>query len=136
MNKLNKSEENLLGVKLDLVVQYERILESTLGEALESSVDKPQLPDFAKRQGAEEAVDRGKKLRKRYEDFKCSLERQFDVLQDFLLQVENYETSLGTVDEWLKKEKEIISSIELGTCATEKLHSDLLMIKVTDVNSK
>ena len=136
MNELNKSEEQLLGAKLDVIVQYERTLESTLDETLESSVDKLLIPDFAKREGAQEVVSRGRKLRKRYDDFKCSLENQLAVVQAFLLQVQNYEASLGVVEEWLKKEKEIIDSIELTTCTTEKINSELIMIKVTNVSSK
>lgn len=136
VNELNKSEEQLLGAKLDVIVQYERTLESTLDETLESSVDKLLIPDFAKREGAQEVVSRGRKLRKRYDDFKCSLENQLAVVQAFLLQVQNYEASLGVVEEWLKKEKEIIDSIELTTCTTEKINSELIMIKVTNVSSK
>lgn len=136
MNELNKSEEQLLGAKLDVIVQYERTLESTLDEPLESSVDKLLIPDFAKREGAQEVVSRGRKLCKRYDDFKCSLENQLAVVQGFLLQVQNYEASLGVVEEWLKKEKEIIDSIELTTCTTEKINSELIMIKVTNVSSK
>ena len=136
LNELNRSEEQLLGAELDLIVQYERAFESTLDETLESSVDKPLIPDFAKRQGVQEAVNRGRKLRKRFNDFKCNLENQLPKLQDFLLQVQDYEASLGVVDEWLKKEKEIINSVELSTCTSEKIDSDLMMIKVTNINSK
>ena len=136
LNELNRSEEQLLGAELDLIVQYERAFESTLDETLESSVDKPLIPDFAKRQGVQEAVNRGRKLRKRFNDFKCNLENQLPKLQDFLLQVQDYEASLGVVDEWLKKEKEIINSVELSTCTSEKTDSDLVMIKVTNINSK
>ena len=136
LNELNRSEEQLLGAELDLIVQYERALESTLDETLESSVDKPLIPDFSKRQGVQEAVNGGRKLRKRFNDFKCNLENQLPKLQGFLLQVQDYEASLGVVDECLKKEKEIINSVELSTCTTEKIDSDLMMIKVTNINSK
>ena len=68
---MNKFEELLLGKDHIVIRQYERTLEESMITAvgkLESSVDKPQIPDFAKRQGAQEAVDEGRKLRKRYED--------------------------------------------------------------------
>lgn len=136
MNELNKSEETLLDTKHDIIAQYERTLESTTittDRTLESSVDKPQIPNFAKRQGAQEVVSENKQLNKRYEDLKCSLENQLIKVQEFLLRVQTFESSLSDLDEWLIKEKESVDSIELCACTIEKITSELTVIKVTNI---
>ena len=97
---------------------------------LESSVDKPQLPDFAKRQGAQEAVDEGRKLRKRYEDLKRSTDNRLTDVQDLLRRVQDYETALGNFGDWLREEKGTINLIESFACTNEGIKTELAKIKV------
>ena len=97
---------------------------------LESSVDKPQLPDFAKRQGAQEAVDEGKKLRKRYEDLKRRTDNRLVEVQDLLRRVQDYETALGNFGDWLREEKGTVNLIESFACTNEGINTELAKIKV------
>ena len=99
-------------------------------KAAESSVDKPQLPDFAKRQGAQEAVDEGKNLRKRYEDLKRSTDNRLVKVQDLLRQVQDYETALGNFGDWLREEKGTVNLIESFACTIEGINAELDKIKV------
>lgn len=139
VNKFNKSKESLLGTKHDVIAHYERTLDSSVvitpDKTLESSVDKPLVPDFTKRQGGQEAVDEGIKLCRRYEDLKRSLENKLAKVQEFLHQVQNYETSLNAFDEWLRKQKENVDSVKLCTCTIEKINTELATIKVININS-
>ena len=96
----------------------------------ESSVDKPQLPDFAKRQGAQEAVDEGKKLRKRYEDLKRRTDNRLVEVQDLLRRVQDYETALGNFGDWLREEKGTVNLIESFACTNEGINTELAKIKV------
>ena len=97
---------------------------------LDSSVDKPQLPDFAKRQGAQEAVDEGKNLRKRYEDLKRRTDNRLAEVQDLLRRVQDYETALGSFGDWLREEKGTVNLIESFACTIEGINSELAKIKV------
>ena len=101
---------------------------------LESSVDKPQLPDFAKRQGAQEVVDGGRKLRKRYEDLKRSTDNRLAEVQDLLRRVQDYETALGNFGDWLREEKGTVNLIESFACTIEGIDAELAKIKVTNNN--
>ena len=98
--------------------------------AAESSVDKPQLPDFAKRQGVQEAVDEGKNLRKRYEDLKRSTDNRLAEVQDLLRRVQDYETALGNFGDWLREEKGTVNLIESFACTIEGINAELNKIKV------
>ena len=97
---------------------------------LESSVDRPPLPDFAKRQGAQEAVDEGKKLRKRYEDLKRRTDNRLSEVQDLLRRVQDYETALGNFGDWLREEKGTVNLIESFACTNEGINTELAKIKV------
>ena len=97
---------------------------------LESSVDKSQLPDFAKRGGAQEAVDEGRKLRKRYEDLKRNTDNRLIEVQDLLRKVQDYETALGSFGDWLREEKGTVNLIESFACTTEGINAELAKIKV------
>lgn len=97
---------------------------------VESAVDKPQLPDFTKRQGAQEAVDEGKKLRKRYEDLKRSTDNRLAEVQDLLRRVQDYETALGNFGDWLREEKGTVNLIESFACTIEGINAELTKIKV------
>lgn len=97
---------------------------------LESSVDKPQLPDFAKRQGAQEAVDEGKILRKRYEDLKRNTDNRLAEVQDLLRRVQDYETALGNFGDWLREEKGTVNLIESFASTIEGINAELAKIKV------
>ena len=97
---------------------------------LESSVDKPQLPDFTKRGGAQEAVDEGRKLCKRYEDLKRSTDNRLIEVQDLLRRVQDYETALGSFGDWLREEKGTVNLIESFACTTEGINAELAKIKV------
>ncbi|XP_065889965.1 microtubule-actin cross-linking factor 1-like isoform X3 [Dysidea avara] len=96
---------------------------------LESSVDKSQLPDFAKRGGAQEAVDEGRKLRKRYEDLKRNTDNRLIEVQDLLRKVQDYETALGSFGDWLREEKGTVNLIESFACTTEGINAELAKIK-------
>ena len=97
---------------------------------LDSSVDKPQLPDFAKRGGAQEAVDEGRQLRKRYEDLKRSTDNRLIEVQDLLRRVQDYERALGSFGDWLREEKGTVNLIESFACTTEGINAELDKIKV------
>ena len=129
--------ETLLGADLEIITQCDftdLLNASTTTEegTLESSVDKPQLPDFTKRGGAQEAVDEGRKLCKRYEDLKCSTDNRLIEVQDLLRRVQDYETALGSFGDWLREEKERVASIELYACTTEGINAELAKIQVSN----
>ena len=89
-----------------------------------------QLPDFVKRQGAQEAVDEGGKLRKRYEDLKHSINNQLINVQDLLIRVQDYETTLGSFGDWLREEKGAVSLIRSFACTNDGINAELDKIKV------
>ena len=97
---------------------------------VESSVDKPQIPDFARRQGAQEAVDEGRRLRKRYEDLKRSTDNRLSEVQDLLRRVQDYETALGNFGDWLREEKGTVNLIESFAPTLEGINIELTKIKV------
>jgi len=158
VTSLNDSERTLLATDLETIRQYEKAfpngppdgkrrdskeLKAKDGSGfkrksskrekdkkLESSVDKPQLPDFAKRQGAQEAVDEGKKLRKRYEDLKRRTDNRLAEVQDLLRRVQDYETALGSFGDWLREEKGIVNLIESFASTNEGINTELAKIKV------
>ena len=98
---------------------------------LESSVDKPQLPDFAKRGGAQEAVDEGRQLRKRYEDLKRITDKQVMEIRGILQRVQDYERALGSFGDWLREEKGTVNLIESFACTTEGINAELDKIQVS-----
>ena len=160
VTSLNDSERTLLAADLETIRQYEKAfpngppdvggkrrdskeLKTKDGgtfkrksskrekdKKLESSVDKPQLPDFAKRQGAQEAVDEGKNLRKRYEDLKRRTDNRLAEVQDLLRRVQDYETALGSFGDWLREEKGIVNLIESFASTNEGINAELAKIKV------
>ena len=160
VTSLNDSEKTLLAADLETIRQYEKAFPTGPPEAagkrrdskelkgkdggafkrktskrekdkkLESSVDRPQLPDFAKRQGAQEAVDEGKKLRKRYEDLKRHTDNRLVEVQDLLRRVQDYETALGNFGDWLREEKGMVNLIESFACTNEGINTELAKIKV------
>jgi len=124
---LNESESRLLGPDHSIKIISQ--------EKLESSVDKPQTPEFAKRQGAQEVVDGGRKLRKRYEDLKRSTDNRLAEVQDLLHRVQDYETALGNFDDWLSEEEETVNLMESFVCNIEDIDAKLVQMKVYIISS-
>lgn len=92
--------------------------------------DKPEIPVFANRQGAQQVVDEGRKLNKRYEDLKCSTDNIVAKAQELLCQVEDYEAALSNFNEWLGKEIETVNLITSFACTNEDINAELTKIQV------
>ena len=103
---------------------------TTDGGILESSVDK--VPDFVEREGVQEAIDEGRKLRKRYKDLKRNTDNRLIEVQDLLRRVQDYETALGSFGDWLREEKGTVNLIESFACTTEGINAELAKIQVNN----
>ena len=92
--------------------------------------NKGSSVDQSKRQGAEEAVDESRKLLERFEGLKHCTAQWLKEAQDLLQKVKNYESSLGNFIDWLRKEAQILNSINSFACTTEDISVELTKIKV------
>ena len=85
---------------------------------------------LVKRQGAQEAVDDCRKLRKRYEELKRSTDNRLIEVQDLLRRVQDYERALGSFGDWLREEKGTVNLIESFACTTEGINAEIAKLKV------
>lgn len=89
----------------------------------------------SKKQGAQEIVDEDRKLHKRYEDLKCSINNQLAKAQEMLCQVQNYETAESNFDDWLRQENEAVNLIKKFACTSEDVNTELAKIQVQLLSS-
>lgn len=121
VSNLNGSENELLGPA-----------DFTDGTLQEEFVQGPsiQKANFAKRQGAQEVDAEYRKLCKRHEDLKCSIDNQIVKAQELLCQVQKYETPLNDFVDWLRKVNESVNLINSVACTSEDINTELAKIQV------
>lgn len=132
MNEVSKSEEELFESELSTIqLCEERLTEQVKSDDLNSSVDKPVLPDWLERAGAPEAVEVGADLRSRYEKLNLDTAARSDTGSQLLARVLEYESEYDKFHDWLKNKKAVLDSFTPPAITIEELMTQLEEVEVS-----
>ena len=133
MNKVTKSEEDLFESEMRPTIYLceEHLAEQEKSKDLNSSVDKPVLPDWFERAGAPEAVEVGADLRCRYDKLNLDTAARNDTGSQLLTRVLEYESDYDKFHDWLKEEKATLDSFTPPAITIDELNTQLQEVEVS-----